>query len=724
MPAARHVVVDGSNIATEGNSLPSLKQLDEAVREFLRENPDDLVTVVVDATFGHRIPPEEIELFEQAEAEGDIVSPPAGAIGRGDAFLLRVADRVGAVVLSNDSFQEFHGEYGWLFDKGRLIGGKPVPGVGWIFTPRSPVRGPKSRQSMKEAQRKRDAETGGADRSGLELAAERSRGKAGEKKVQRAIAVAAEEAEVSEKDPRKRRRRRRGSEPPSEPLNDPLTFINFIAAHRLGAEVEGVIEEFSSHGAFISANGARCYVPLSAMGDPPPRSAREVLRKGEQRTFVVQALDAMRRGIELALPGCAHPSGAPTPETVDAEIHISEELHAEELSTPARGPAGRVPALQGLHRGRPRPDGTRRRRGQEAPVAPSTGREDVAEIVALTEGVLQARAPRRAKAAPAKAAPAKAAVHAPTPEHIKEASAPKVATRVRAPAKSAAPPSTAGITGTASTKAGDGRKAAAGKVVTKQVAANKAATQVVGAAGRVGTKKAIAKNVAEVAGPKTTKATGASRVTAAKAVATKPTIATKATRTTKSGAAKSVTKTVGTQPTAAKVAATRVAAASKATGTKPTAAKVAATRVAAASKATGTKPTATKLAATRVAAASKATGTKATAAKVAATTTTTKAATTKAAGKDSAAKKASRAAETPTAPPRAAIKGTANEVSRARARKMTAPIAGNGRAAKGAPNAAASKKATGAASARVDHVDGTRAQATTSRRARAGSELN
>ena len=65
---ARHVVVDGSNIATEGSSLPTLKQLDEAVREFLIENPDDVVTVVVDATFGHRIPPEERQLFEEAES--------------------------------------------------------------------------------------------------------------------------------------------------------------------------------------------------------------------------------------------------------------------------------------------------------------------------------------------------------------------------------------------------------------------------------------------------------------------------------------------------------------------------------------------------------------------------------------------------------------------------------------------------------------------------------
>jgi Zc3h12a-like Ribonuclease NYN domain/S1 RNA binding domain len=330
MPA-RHVVVDGSNMATEGSSLPSLKQLDEAVREYLIENPDDIVTVVVDATFGHRIPTEERTQFEEAEAAGEIVSPPAGAIGRGDAFLLRVADKVGAVVLSNDSFQEFHGEYEWLFDKGRLIGAKPVPGVGWIFTPRTPVRGPKSRESVKEAKRKRHAErVEEPAESGLDMAAERSRGHGGDRKLQRAIAAAVEEAVEPSKAGRKRRRRRRGGEVPSEPLNEPFNFITFIAAHQLGDEVEGSVDEFSSHGAFISVDGARCYLPLSAMGEVPPRSAREVLRKSERRSFVVQAFDAMRRGIELALPGFARPAGTPTAETIDAEIHRGES--GQELS--------------------------------------------------------------------------------------------------------------------------------------------------------------------------------------------------------------------------------------------------------------------------------------------------------------------------------------------------------------------------------------------------------
>ena len=149
--ADRHqVVVDGSNLATEGRTLPSLAQLDEAVRAYLEEDPEAQPVVVVDASFAHRIDPTEREQLEQAELHGEVVSPPAGAIGRGDAFVLRIAERTGAVVLSNDSFQEFHGEHPWLFDPGRLVGGKPVPGVGWIFTPRLPVRGAKSRKATKE----------------------------------------------------------------------------------------------------------------------------------------------------------------------------------------------------------------------------------------------------------------------------------------------------------------------------------------------------------------------------------------------------------------------------------------------------------------------------------------------------------------------------------------------------------------------------------------------
>ncbi|HEX2063661.1 MAG TPA: hypothetical protein VHE80_04480, partial [Acidimicrobiales bacterium] len=293
--SARHIVVDGSNIATEGRSMPSLAQLDEAVREYSREFPDDVITVVVDATFGHRIDPSERAEFDNAVANNELVSPPAGAIGRGDAFLLRVADKVGATVLSNDSFQEFHGEHEWLFNNGRLIGGKPVPGVGWVFTARTPVRGPKSREAVRAGKR----------------AAKKAKEGEEQQKVQKAIAVATEEAVEPGSPSDRRRRRRRGSAPPAEPVNEPLPFIEFVAAHPLGSTVEAEVESFSSHGAFVMAEGLRCYIPLSGLGDPPPRAAKEVLKRGETRSFVLQALDPPRRGIELALAAFAHVSGVP-----------------------------------------------------------------------------------------------------------------------------------------------------------------------------------------------------------------------------------------------------------------------------------------------------------------------------------------------------------------------------------------------------------------------------
>src|SRR5262245_48104629 len=168
-PTNNLVVVDGSNIATEGRPTPSLAQLNEAVRSFREEFPNVNVTVVVDATFGHRIAKGEVAEFNKAVANNELVAPPAGAVGRGDAFVLGIANKSGARILSNDSFQEFHGTYAWLFEEGRLIGGKPVPHVGWVFVTRLPVKGPVSRKARAAA-----ASGGESSRSGS-TGAQRSR---------------------------------------------------------------------------------------------------------------------------------------------------------------------------------------------------------------------------------------------------------------------------------------------------------------------------------------------------------------------------------------------------------------------------------------------------------------------------------------------------------------------------------------------------------------------
>jgi len=291
--ARRHVVVDGSNLATEGRTAPSLAQLREAVDAFRAEHRDATITVVVDASFPHRIDEPEREAYEAAVLSGELVSPPAGAIGRGDGFLLQIADRTGGEVLSNDSFQEFHGTYSWLFDTGRLIGGKPVPGVGWIFSLRSPVVGARSRQAQRQADR--PAKT--------------------PKVVAEAIRAANADALAPD-----RPKRKRSKAPSPGTVNDPDPYLRFVDRHQPGSEVEGTVDEYTSHGAFIDVDGVRGYLPLAAMGDPPPVSAREVLRKGDRRGFVVQAFDSPRRGVELAIPEFARVSGVPTQETVEASI--------------------------------------------------------------------------------------------------------------------------------------------------------------------------------------------------------------------------------------------------------------------------------------------------------------------------------------------------------------------------------------------------------------------
>jgi hypothetical protein len=344
------VVVDGSNFATEGRIIPSLTQLDEAVRAFLEEHPGAEMIVVADASFEHRVATNERARFKEAELAGEIVTPPAGAVGRGDAFILKIADRIKGVVLSNDSFQEFHEEYPWLFDEGRLIGGKPVRGVGWVFTPRLPVRNTKTSRpvkklsvtlsdgakpsigttltpvkSTKAVSKKSAAKTTKApaksvrkarkvddahmsDDPSVRKVAKRvpAMKKTSEKPVTPVKKTAtkatkkASKATVAAPEPAVALRRGR------HPVNPEADFILFRAAHRLGSRVEGEVTAFTSHGAVIKVRlkggqEIECYAPTTSLGDPAPARARDVLKRGDRRTFRLVTVDSERRIAELAL---------------------------------------------------------------------------------------------------------------------------------------------------------------------------------------------------------------------------------------------------------------------------------------------------------------------------------------------------------------------------------------------------------------------------------------
>ncbi len=363
------LVVDGSNIATEGRSLPSLAQLDEAVRSFLDTHTYDTVVVVVDATFGHRIDSSENDQFEEAILAGELVTPPAGAIGRGDAFILQIAASVGATILSNDSFQEFHGQQDWLFDEGRLIGGKPVQGIGWVFVPRSPVRGPLSRRSTRDARKKSEPSGGTSTRSprrSTKPAATASdssgapRSRTAAKKalpkidVPKLRAAPGETPKIGDSRPANGRRRGRTVRP-TEPINDALPFIEFVGNHPIGAIVTGEIVEFSSHGAYVMVEGARCYLPLKALGDPAPRSAREVLTLGVSDSFRVTRFDAGARGIDIApdeTNSSSNSSRITTPSSTSLINIATQAMPAEEAvlaitkkkAAAKKAPAKKAPA--------------------------------------------------------------------------------------------------------------------------------------------------------------------------------------------------------------------------------------------------------------------------------------------------------------------------------------------------------------------------------------------
>jgi hypothetical protein len=368
----KHVIVDGSNIATEGRDAPSLAQLDEAVQAFIEEYSPDFVTVVVDATFPNRIDRNERQTYEDAVNANELITPPAGAIGRGDAFILQIARRADAAILSNDSFQEFHGEYPWLFEKGRLIGGKPVPHVGWVFMDRAPVRGPTSRRSVSEARKVATASVKPRAKATAKTTA-----KAKAKAKASTVAESPDAEETGGTAPRKRRSRAKAATAPAseatagssatgaaataavadeieeasgdgraggpgraskgvEPYNEALPFIEFVAKHPVGSEVDAVIERFSSHGAYVMVGAARAYLPLRNLADPAPRSAKEVLRVGDERRFVVVSIDPPRRGIDLAVPGVVEVPAAALPADSDAMAAAAEAV-ADGVSGEAPG---------------------------------------------------------------------------------------------------------------------------------------------------------------------------------------------------------------------------------------------------------------------------------------------------------------------------------------------------------------------------------------------------
>lgn len=105
-------VVDGANVAYEATGgMPQLSQLVE-MRQTLVEQGFDPV-VIVDASLHHEIDdPDQLEgLLDQ----GSVLQAPAGATA--DYFVLEVAAELGAIVVSNDQFEQYRSDYPWIEER-------------------------------------------------------------------------------------------------------------------------------------------------------------------------------------------------------------------------------------------------------------------------------------------------------------------------------------------------------------------------------------------------------------------------------------------------------------------------------------------------------------------------------------------------------------------------------------------------------------------------------
>jgi hypothetical protein len=293
----KHIIVDGSNIATEGRTEPSLAQLDEAVQALMEEFKGAKISVIVDATFGHRIAKKERAEFETAIANNELVAPPAGAVGRGDAFILAIADKANASILSNDSYQEFHGKYKWLFDEGRLIGGKPVPLVGWVFVERLPVRGPTSRRSVR---------TGTVVKKELPTASpEASKPmpipKSPPPNARSSHAVKNAAPQKSAK-PMKAAQPQAAAKAPVAMANDIVPYLEFVEKHPAGTKVKAEVQSYAANGVTVRMGDIAGYVPLRNMASPMPRSARDIFKIGDVVTLMVSGYTPARRSVDLGVP--------------------------------------------------------------------------------------------------------------------------------------------------------------------------------------------------------------------------------------------------------------------------------------------------------------------------------------------------------------------------------------------------------------------------------------
>ena len=179
--------------------------------------------------------------------------------------------------------------------------------------------------------------------------------------------------------------------PRSTGTNDLLAFLTFVEHHTPGSSVNAIVENYSSHGAYVRIGDVKGYVPLSLMADPAPRSAREFMKVGESITLVVESFAPSRRSIDLAIPTMATIKTPPAEPDVDVKPKRAARKSASKAAT-AIEPSEAVAAETAT------PAAPKKRAPKKAAAAPAAGaapKSPAKKAAAATAGQPAKRAPAK-----------------------------------------------------------------------------------------------------------------------------------------------------------------------------------------------------------------------------------------------------------------------------------------------------------------------------------------
>lgn len=158
------IIVDGSNLVGDFRHAERMYRLDSGIRALKSKYPEATVIPIVDNGFQGAIGDKDEGVWRKIRNQHGIQRTPQGVRGRGDFLIHELASQQisagqDVVIVSNDAFRDWHDEYPWITDPGRIIGHSYIKALKqWTFIERGDIVGEANRRSSRGSTNPQDAQ--------------------------------------------------------------------------------------------------------------------------------------------------------------------------------------------------------------------------------------------------------------------------------------------------------------------------------------------------------------------------------------------------------------------------------------------------------------------------------------------------------------------------------------------------------------------------------------